>query len=228
MQTTLKRLYQGSPVAISAPLQGVSPLTNTTTGGTLAAGTVVSYRITALVGSAETLASPAVSMTIPAGTNTNSVALTWSLVPGATGYKIYGRTAGAELLMATVTANIYFYTDTGAATPAGALPTTTPLIEATASPGLYVVPAGKSTLVKGVTASNPTSLPGQLFISVVSVGATGGVTTRLVGGALVKPDAWGHAPLNISTFQPLAAGEFITGYVSVPGIVVTVSGVELT
>jgi hypothetical protein len=228
MQTTLKRLYQGSPVVVSAPLQGVSPLTNTTTGGTLAAGTVVSYRITALVGSAETLPSAAVSMTVPAGTNTNSVAVTWSLVPGATGYKVYGRTAGAEQLLATVAANVYFYTDTGSVTPSGALPTSTTLVESTASPGLYVVPAGKSALIKGVTASNPTNIPGQLFLSVVSVGATGGVSTRIVGGALVSPDAWGKAPLNISTFQPLAAGEFITGYVSVPGIIITVSGVELT
>jgi hypothetical protein len=57
---------------------------------------------------------------------TGSVALSWGAVTGATNYKIYGRTQGAELLMATQAGTTF--TDTAALTPSGALPTlsTTP------------------------------------------------------------------------------------------------------
>jgi hypothetical protein len=55
------------------------------------------------------------------GTTTGSVVLTWAAVTGATGYKVYGRTAGAELLIATLGA-VLTYTDTGSVTPSGALP----------------------------------------------------------------------------------------------------------
>ena len=90
------------------------------TGGSLAAGTY-SYRVTAYNTNGETLASIAVAITVPIGTSTNEVELSWDAVTGATGYKIYGRTAGTELLIATATSAAY--TDTGESTPSGTLPT---------------------------------------------------------------------------------------------------------
>lgn len=97
-----------------------------TTGGTLAAGAVVAYRVSALSATGQTLAAAEISRTIAAGTNTNQQPIHWNAVGGATGYKVYGRTTGAEQLMATVAASIYpgliTFTDNGSITPSGALP----------------------------------------------------------------------------------------------------------
>ena len=81
----------------------------TTTSGV--AG-VVSYAVTALNAYGETAATVVKNTTILAA-NTG-VKLTWAAVPGATGYRVYGRTAsgGNVPLLATVNSNSY--TDTGA------------------------------------------------------------------------------------------------------------------
>lgn len=85
--------------------------------GTLATGTYY-YRVTALWNDGETLPSTETSLAItgPAGVNVN-----WAAVTGATGYRIYGRTTGAELLIATV-GIVTTYLDNGSVTPAGAMP----------------------------------------------------------------------------------------------------------
>lgn len=96
-------------------------LTPSGTGGTLGAGTFA-YRVSALGPyNAETLACAEVTTTFGSGT-TNEVALSWGAVTGASGYKVYGRTSGAELLLATLGGGSTSWTDTGAATPSGALP----------------------------------------------------------------------------------------------------------
>ena len=93
--------------------------TASATGGTLAAGTR-SYRVSALNALGETLASTAATA-VTTGV-TASVSVAWSTVAGATSYKVYGRAAGAELLMANPAASPFV--DTGSVTPAGALPAT--------------------------------------------------------------------------------------------------------
>jgi hypothetical protein len=100
------------PPVLSAP-------TGSTTGGTLAAGTY-SYRVSAIVGGVESLACAAQTGVVASG-STGSVALSWGAVSGATAYKVYGRTAGGELQLVSQAGTTY--TDTGAATPSGALPT---------------------------------------------------------------------------------------------------------
>lgn len=90
------------------------------TGGTLAPATYY-YRVSALNALGETLASTETSQVVGAGTSTNTVTVKWTKVTGATGYKVYGRTTGAELFIATV-GDVAQYIDTGAVTPAGALP----------------------------------------------------------------------------------------------------------
>lgn len=91
-----------------------------TTGGTLAAGTY-SYRVSALDGNGgETLASTATTQ-VTTGT-TSTVTVNWTKVTGATGYKVYGRSASGEQLMATL-GDVATWTDTGSVTPSGALPT---------------------------------------------------------------------------------------------------------
>jgi hypothetical protein len=108
-----------------------------------AAGAVTySYRITAITVQGETVAgtagTTATGNATLSGANFNRVS--WSAVSGATGYRVYGRSTGTELLMATVQVTVPGGTtkvgggtingtgagdgfeDTGAVTPSGALP----------------------------------------------------------------------------------------------------------
>jgi hypothetical protein len=107
----------------------VSNGTNTTLGNlaapaftTAANGTSYYYVITATNAQGETVASATL------GRTTNTPALAWTAVPGATGYKIYRNTSAnftsGSLLRTTITngATVTF-TDTGAATAAGLPPT---------------------------------------------------------------------------------------------------------
>lgn len=98
-----------------------------TTGGILAAG-AKSYRISAINAIGETLASTAATCTTTGATSI--VTLTWSIVPGATGYKIYGRSGGTELLIDSVgPGTVLTFVDTGAEPPSGALPVANTTIE---------------------------------------------------------------------------------------------------
>ena len=108
-------LTQDTPLATPA----TSAFATATTGGTLAAATYF-YRVSALnAAGQETLASAETSQ-VTTGT-TSTVTVNWATVASATGYKVYGRTTGAELLLATV-GLVLAFTDTGAVAPAGALP----------------------------------------------------------------------------------------------------------
>lgn len=110
--------------------------TVTATGST--GSTSYAYRISALNGLGETLAS--VETPISNGnavlSNVNYNAVSWTAVPGASSYNVYGRTAGAELKLTNVTATSY--NDTGAATPNGALPSVN-----TAQPNICTVTAAR-------------------------------------------------------------------------------------
>lgn len=105
--------YLATPVNLSA--------STASTGGSLEPGDY-SYQVTAYNANGETMPCATVAITVPSGTSTNTVTLSWDAVTGATGYKVYGRTASSTLLIATVTAATY--TDTGSVTPSGAVPTT--------------------------------------------------------------------------------------------------------
>lgn len=109
----------------SAPVAGDFTVTGSTTGGTLAAATY-SYRVTAVVDGVETPPVAAKTGVVASG-STGSVTIDFTVglasFPTATAWKVYGRSAGTELLIATVTAPTATYVDTGSVTPAGALPT---------------------------------------------------------------------------------------------------------
>lgn len=87
--------------------------------GTLGAATYY-YRVSATTAAGETLACAEVGLAIAA---THGVDLSWDEMPGATGYRVYGRSTGAELFIAAVSGSTLTYTDSGALTPSGALPT---------------------------------------------------------------------------------------------------------
>lgn len=105
----------------------VASTTTSTTGGTLADATY-SYRITAVIGGIETAPSTAKTQ-VTTGGGTSTVTVNWTTISttspysGASAFKVYGRTGGSELLLATVNMPTTTYTDTGATSPSGALPT---------------------------------------------------------------------------------------------------------
>jgi hypothetical protein len=90
-------------------------LTAAETDGALVAGSY-QYRISATLGPGETLAGPEASVAATISGNTGSVAVAWSPVQYATGYAVYGRTAGTEKLLARVGGTTW--TDTGVVLPA--------------------------------------------------------------------------------------------------------------
>lgn len=102
-------------VALATPVNSAF----TSGAGTLVAGTYY-YRVSAIGISGETLASTETSRVLA---STGGVNVNWGAVSGAQGYKIYGRTTGAEQLLATVSADTLTFLDNGSITPSGALPT---------------------------------------------------------------------------------------------------------
>jgi len=98
--------------------------TTTTLGGSLLSATY-EYMISAIGRSGETLASAPTLVIIGAATTTNTITLTWDPVPGAIGYKVYGRAPGTPLFIDQVGGATTTYTDYGVITPsAGVLPIT--------------------------------------------------------------------------------------------------------
>lgn len=91
---------------VAAP--ALTPATSTS-GGSLAAATY-SYRITAVTPYGESTPSAAVTQATTGTTST--VTLTWSAASNASAYRIYGRSAGVERLLATVGA-VTTWTDDG-------------------------------------------------------------------------------------------------------------------
>jgi len=87
-----------------------------------AGSTTYGYRVAAVNANGDTLAcSTATTATGNATLDaTNFNRLTWTAVTGATSYKVYGRTNGSELYMATPTSATW--DDIGTVTPSGSLP----------------------------------------------------------------------------------------------------------
>jgi hypothetical protein len=146
---------------LATPVNGT--FTTATTGGTLLDLTTYYYRVAAVNASGGTsLASTETSLETGNSTgNTNTLTVKWAAVTGATTYKVYGRSTGAELLMATVTAPTLQWVDDGSVTPSGALPTS-----ATSDVTLNLY-QGTSTTLSGDHA----------------IGTTGAVAIATAGGA---------------------------------------------
>lgn len=214
-----KALYRGSPLIIPAPY--LQSQTTATTGGTLGNAVTTGYRITAIVGAVETAVSNELTQVTGASTGTHTVTITWVPVVGATSYKVYGRTVGSELFMATVTAPTTSWTDTGSITPSGAMPGATGFSEGT----LYTVPGSKVATLQKVLVSNPNAnAAGQFYLSHIPSGGGGG---RLFGGAIIRPDAEAGIAPPVELGLPMQAGDTVTGYVTLSGCVVTLLGAEV-
>lgn len=119
-----------------APTLGA--ITPSTTGGTIGTGDST-YWVTAYDASGETNASNSQEYTAPSGSTTSN-ALSWSAVPGASGYKVYlQRLAAASLFVSYDVGNVTSFTDTGSMT--NAVISTIPTVNTAAS-----------TLAEGATA----------------------------------------------------------------------------
>ena len=132
-------------------------------GGTLAAGTNYTYRVTAYNSVGESLpGAETTQKTTNGGGDNHKITLTWPASTGATGYKVYGRTSGAEQLMADV-GNVLTFTDTNAITPSGAMPTNVGFTTVEVHPMTAIDGSGNAwwsffflSEVKACTSSTPT------------------------------------------------------------------------
>jgi hypothetical protein len=161
--------------------------------GTLGAGTYY-YKVTAFdAAGKETLASAEVSATITA---THGVKVSWGRVVGASGYNVYGRTTGAEQLIATVNGSVFLgqnnlsYTDSGAITPSGALPTSN-------TTGQLVFPDGST----GRTGA-------EALLATEPVTSCSYVPTYVSG--LVTNETWSSGGLNLKTIDYTYSGSLCT------------------
>lgn len=78
---------------LATPVQAAPATANT--GGTIAAGTVLNCVVTAVSAAGETVVSNSQTLTVPAGTNTNTATFSVGAVPSATAYKFYFGPVGA-------------------------------------------------------------------------------------------------------------------------------------
>jgi hypothetical protein len=119
---TFRRNYLSKPLAWRNPIvpapTGVSASAGS--GGSLAAGTyayrVVARRPSGQGSTANSDGSTEVSATVSSG---GKITISWSAVSGATGYRVYGRTAGAQNVYWTTTSTSW--TDTGSGGTGGTL-----------------------------------------------------------------------------------------------------------
>lgn len=167
--------------ALATPVNAA--FTTATTGGTLAAATY-SYRVAAKNAIGRTLASTATTITTTGTTST--VTVNWGAVSGATGYDVFGRVGGTELLIASVGA-VTTYTDTGSITPAGALPASNTTATATNTVGVNW---------GAVTGATGYRVFGRMAGSELLLASVGAVTTYTDTGSITPA---GALPLADST-----------------------------
>jgi hypothetical protein len=131
--TDLPQVYDGS--TLSAIVANAAPVTISSVvnagGGTIGAG-LHGYRVSAVIGGKEGIPSNEVTVT---NTASQKNTITWSLPNGSVpvdNFKVYGRTSGGELLIATVSGTTFSYVDDGSITPSGAMPSSD------ATPALFI------------------------------------------------------------------------------------------
>lgn len=152
-----------------------------TTGGFLVHGQAYYYVITATNSLGESTVGAEANYTPPGSTSTNEITLTWTAVPGATGYNIYrGTSSGTELKLASVSGT-NTYIDNTNTTPSGAQPT----VDTSGGGGEYAVVA----VAAGAGAASWTltdfllrSHPAGAVITVFNGNMWGHVSTAASGG----------------------------------------------
>lgn len=220
--STPKRLYQGVPAQLSAPT--LNTIATATTGGTLAAQQW-NFAVSSVDAAGnETTVSPELYVTSTGTTST--VTVTWFAASGAAQYKIYRRSpvSGAPLgLVATVSSGPLTYTDVNITTT-----TNPPSVNGTGETGLYVAPTTTPptiVTVKQILVTNSNAQAATASVSLVPSGGTSGVGNRLV------PQLWSVRANDVRAIdleQVMTGGDFLSGVVSAPGVVLTISGLVQT
>lgn len=173
-----------------------------TSGGSLSAGTY-SYRVAAVNAYGETLASVAATGNVASGI-TGSVSITMPNVSGMTGWKVYGRTAGFELLLATNGMSLTWI-DTGVVTPNGSLPAANTTGARTKSITSLAPETSYQFRVRGVSASNEFGPWGTVTVSTGANGLGGPTLSAGAQSFTQSTDRW-SVPLTWS--DPPAADSF--------------------
>lgn len=177
---------------LAAPVNDT--FTTAGTGGTLLDSTAYYYRVAAVNASGGTsLASTETSITTgPPGTNANTVTVKWHTVAGATSYKVYGRTTGGELFMATVAAPTLQWVDDGSVTPAGALPAA-----GTSTVGFNLYQGTSSTLGSdhaiGAIAAQAIASAGGSFNFEINATLQWDATSQILSGWYTSNIGWGSS-----------------------------------
>jgi hypothetical protein len=179
------------------------------TGGTIGPNVQCCYRITSIDNLGETTADGEVcTTTANDGNSTHQIELDWQRAfasPGTIGFKIYGRTSGAERYIATTLGVInggnvgyYYWRDTGSVAPSGALPSgnTTGKISATNVPLTGTL---ATTIATGSTSlGTPTINAGQCT-SPVSV--TTGSAANVLSTDVIEA-SFNSSPIGVVGFEP--------------------------
>ena len=153
MNATVRQLQPAIPAA------GDFTVANSGTGGTLGVATY-SYKITNVVNGVESAPVAVAKTTVVGAGSTNKCTITFPNATATSVYGVYGRTGAAEVFIAYTTPGVAgTYDDTGAITPAGALPTAdgrVGLINPTKGllNGKTGVTAIKATTTRGATSVN--------------------------------------------------------------------------
>ena len=200
-----------SIVGLSSPIIG--SITTATTGGTLAASTSYCYRVSAVNSLGITIPSTESCITTGSTTATNTVTIPWTGYPAnmQTSYSIYGRTTGAELLIASGLTEAY--TDTGSITPSGAMPTANTTIGGYDIGPTVVIPPGAS--------GNTGSPTGK--VSLVPGTEAFGFSTLTAGAATVSTTA-ACAPSATCVYKLTNCGKNSSTVIGVPAVGTVVVG----
>ena len=213
---TLSSLHAQGATVTALPTPTAGTFTTATTGGTLPRSTTYYYRVSATNSYGESLAFAEVSKATGGTTDTNTITVVWTKVQGSTGYKVYGRTTGAEQLIGTIAASSTLtFVDTGSVTPSSALPTANTTSQSTFAGKVGIgnaVPAGLFD-VSGNLSGTPV-LQGAYFSQGSTLTFTdnatagSGTTTNFVGNSFNAPTL---AATNTSVTTTNAYTNYIVG-----------------
>lgn len=186
--------FQAINITGAAPV--LTYASTASTGGTLPDSTTYFYRVSAIMQAGsdgttyETLAvAQGAGQAVSSGTATNTVTITWTAIPGATGYRVYGRLTGAAKLIATL-GNVLTFTDTGAT--AYPLSTTVVPVASTFLAGNYFGPGADNWVPITAAATPDLTLPraGSTVPTPLMAGQPG-ILLNLTGGTItfnLSPD----------------------------------------
>lgn len=188
----------------------ISGITSASTGGTLSASAIYYYGVTAVNASGETSYNTPATITTGSSSASNSATITWTLIPGASTYRVYrGSTASSLTLISSASAvTSASYLDTGTSTASTVIPTSSTAGQASqtfylriyADNGLYWSTTDDSAsgvlLAHVLTSSSSTS--GSISSIVDERVTTGALSIAAISDGIFTSSGSGAVPLTIN------------------------------